>query len=121
MKDTDLNAIVVTLGDDDVVDPTNTRLDAAILDQVVAGKFHDKDHAYVCVHQDREWTVGIAVANERGYTPVGGSPTFASHDEGTRFCRGMNKHIGLTEDAVDAIIISTMGGVHFERGLYARH
>lgn len=95
-------------------DPTHNNLSAAILDQKVAGVFEGKDYAYVPVVAERGWSIGIAVANERGYNPIDGH-TFPSHEQARTFCDGMNKHIGLPMDHASDIVVSTMGG-HSYRG-----
>src|SRR5262245_441599 len=89
------------------MDITNTNLEAALLDQNVAGAFWDKKYAYVAVYNDG-WTLGVAVANEAGYNQI--SKIVPDEGEARRWARGLNKHIGLTEDDEVAIIASTMGG-----------
>jgi hypothetical protein len=89
-----------------MTDITDTHLEAAFLDQKVAGIFHDKAYAFVAIH---DGTLGVAVANERGYCPITG-PSISSYDEAKTWAKSLNKHIGLSEDDAALIVISTMGG-----------
>jgi hypothetical protein len=97
-----------------MTDITGTNLEAALLDQQVAGTFHDKDYAYVVVTAKGEsgFALGIAVANEQGYNPIDGR-TFEKEDEARDWANGLNAHIGLDLDTAWAIICSTMGGRRF--------
>jgi hypothetical protein len=97
------------------VDPTNGSLEAALLDQKVAGMYDTKEYAYVAVTRDgkndKPFGVGIAVLDEPGYTPIdGGLFQFDKYDEASAFAAGMNKHIGLNENAAVRIVASTMMG-----------
>jgi hypothetical protein len=93
-----------------MTDITNTNLEAAIIDQKVAGTFWEKLYAYVAVIDEKEgWALGVAVANEKGYSPIGGK-TFKWKVEAQELADGLNQHIGLTRDQVAQIVISTMGG-----------
>lgn len=92
-----------------MTDITSTHLEAAIIDQTVAGSFGDKPYAYTAVLFDGGWQLGIAVANEQGYNPVGGK-TFDTQSEADKWAKGLNEHIGLSAERVASIIISTMGG-----------
>lgn len=99
------------------IDPTNRRLDAALLDQTVAGMLAGRDYAYVPVVADGDrWGAGIAVANESGFHPIA-SEAFLWDDltPCEEFCDGMNAHIGLSEDRATEIVISTMGGRSYRR------
>jgi len=98
---------------DALPDPTHNNLDAALLDQKVAGVFQGKDYAYVPVVTERGWEAGIAVANEDGYNPIDGFRSFPDQDTARAFCNGMNKHIGLPMDHATGIIVSTMGGYSY--------
>ena len=94
-------------------DPTHTSLEAAFLDQKVAGQFHGMDYVYVPSLMDNGmWCVGIAVANEDGHYPIRGSSEFEfdRFDLCVIFCHGMNRHIRVPLDHVAEIIASTMGG-----------
>jgi len=94
-----------------MTDPTNRSLEAALLDQKVAGMFHGKQFAYVPIHRDegKAWGIGIAVANERGYHAVdGGLFQYESRVEADVFCDGMNRHIGLSQQQALMIIASSM-------------
>jgi hypothetical protein len=94
-------------------DITSKYLEAAILDQVVAGTF-TKPYAFVAVvAAPRGWALGVAVANERGYTPT--AKTFDSEAEAREWAQGLNEHIGWSDDEVMRIVISTMGGMPYER------
>jgi hypothetical protein len=91
-----------------MTDITSKSLEAALLDQSVAGAFFDKTYAYNAVYNNG-WQLGVAVANERGYHPIAGK-TFEDQAEAKEWADGLNAHIGLTKDAIARIIISTMGG-----------
>jgi hypothetical protein len=93
-------------------DITSTHLEAAIIDQTVAGEFAGKTYAFVAVALGRKgggYQLGVAVANEAGFNPINGK-TFDRYDEAKRWASELNKHIGLSEDAGLDIISSTMGG-----------
>lgn len=99
------------------MDPTNHNLNAAILDQVVAGSFPPGTaYAFVAILRDdlpRQWGLGIAVANESGYNPVSAEATEFSWDyykDADEFAKGMNRHIGIDWKQEAEIIASTMGG-----------
>lgn len=98
-------------------DPTHGNLEAALLDQKIAGLFVGKDYAYAPVMQDNgKWGIGIAVANEQGYSPVLGSKfEWSDYREASRFCDGMNGHIGLPRDHAASLIASTMDGMGYSR------
>ena len=92
-----------------MTDITSTHLDAALIDQIVAGAFPDKPYAFVAVViKTDEWQLGVAVANESGYNPI--AKTFATWTEAKKWADALNAHIGRDEDSVLAIIASTMGG-----------
>ena len=90
------------------MDITNTHLEAAIIDQKVAGEFAGKVYAFVAVTCKDGYQLGVAVANEAGYNPIQGK-TFDRYEEAKRWASELNKHIGLGEEAFD-IIGSTMRG-----------
>jgi hypothetical protein len=92
-----------------VTDITTTHLEAAILDQTVAGAFPDKSYAFVAVIAGNAWQLGVAVANEPGYAPIEGK-TFANKAEADEWASGLNRHIGLSDDDRIEIICSTMRG-----------
>lgn len=92
------------------IDPTQRSLEAAILDQTVAGTFEDKPYAYAAVLNQgsgKMWAIGIAVEDEAGYNPVAGFE-FDTQAEVDAFVDGMNKHIGLTKLKATEIIASSM-------------
>ena len=91
-----------------MTDITNTHLEAAILDQKVAGEFQGKVYAFVGVINDG-YQLGVAVANEQGYSPIEGKK-FDSYDEAKQWAKELNEHIGLSYDAALDIIGSTMFG-----------
>jgi hypothetical protein len=95
-----------------MTDITNTHLEAALIDQNVAGAFADKAYAFVAVVERKGWQLGVAVANERGYHPIAGK-TFSDQADAKEWADGLNRHIGRTDDDVASIVISTMGGVPF--------
>lgn len=91
-----------------MTDITNTNLEAAFLDQKVAGLFRDKSYAFIAVCGD-DWSLGIAVEGERGYNPIDGK-SFPTQAEAREWADGLNEHIGLTSDRVGDIITSTLRG-----------
>lgn len=90
-------------------DITTTHLEAALIDQKVAGAFQGKAYAFIAVYYDSGWKLGIAVANERGYNIVNGK-RFATEAEAREWARSLNRHICLSPDQEAAIVVSTMGG-----------
>lgn len=94
-------------------DPTHSNLSLALLDQMVAGQMRDKTYAYVATLEKDKWGLGIAVANEPGYSLIKGVVSYADHAKAHEIASGMNEHIGLSADAVCEIIASTMGGRYF--------
>lgn len=90
-------------------DITTTHLEAAIIDQQVAGAFRDSTYAFVAVYGEDGWQLGVAVANESGYSPIVGK-TFSDQGEAKRWADGLNAHIGLTDLSAAQIVASTMGG-----------
>jgi hypothetical protein len=93
-------------------DFTSVNLEAALLDQIVAGRF-TKPYCFVAVVADPGWRLGVAVANERGYTPT--AKTFDNELEAREWAQGLNEHIGLSDDQAIRIVVSTMGGQPYER------
>jgi hypothetical protein len=91
------------------IDPTHNSLDAAILDQKVAGLMGDDAYAYVKVTGEgaKPWAIGIAVEHEAGYSPISGME-FATEAEADAFVDGMNRHIGLDARRAMEIVCSTM-------------
>lgn len=96
---------------DMAADPTNHRLEYALLDQKVAGAFHGKEYAYVAIMRaaGKPWGVGIAVEDESGFSPVNG-PNLEWDNSAAAdvFCVGMNRHIGLHPHRATEIIASSM-------------
>ena len=92
-------------------DITSKYLEAAILDQIVAGTF-TKPYAFVAVAADRGYILGVAVANERGYNPT--AKTFDTELEAREWAQGLNEHIGWSDDEIARIVISTMGGERYD-------
>jgi len=90
-------------------DITSRNLEAAILDQKVAGTFRDKRYAFVTVLADDGWQLGVAVEDEPGYSPITGK-TFQDRAAAREWADGLNQHIGLTTHAAQNIVISTMRG-----------
>jgi hypothetical protein len=92
-------------------DPTHNWLEAAILDQAIAGLFGNKAYAFVAVLRSgpKPWGVGVAVVEERGYHPIDTEIfSFAKREEAEDFCDGMNRHIGLSRLGTVRIIASSM-------------
>lgn len=93
-----------------MTDITTTHLEAAFIDQNIAGALHGQTYAFVAVYMSgTEWQLGVAVANEHGYNPIAGK-TFAHQAEAKQWADGLNEHIGLSEIEALDIITSTMGG-----------
>lgn len=95
-------------------DITSTHLEAAILDQKVAGVFRGKRYAFAVVTTDGKedtgmWALGVAVQGEQGYNPIEGK-TFDVHGDAQQWADGLNKHIGHTPRDVIEIITTTMQG-----------
>jgi len=90
-------------------DFTNGNLEAALLDQKVAGMYSGKTYCFVAVVAKGGWQLGVAAANERGYTPIRGK-TFDNEKEARAWAQGLNEHIGHTDDEAVRIVVSTMGG-----------
>ena len=88
---------------------TNEHLDAAIIDQKVAGEFQGKVYAFAAIVDANGYGLGVAVANENGYSPIQGK-TFNNYDEAKRWARELNAHIGLSQDEALDIVGSTMRG-----------
>lgn len=89
-------------------DITSTNLEAAILDQKVAGVFRDKRYAFVSVPaNDGWWALGIAVQDEQGYNPIDGKK-FATRDEAYQWADSLNEHIGHKPNDIARIVASTM-------------
>lgn len=102
-------------------DITQTNLEAAIIDQVVAGQFTGLTYAYipvVVIGDGGGWQLGVAVANERGYSPVIGK-TFDTQLEAKEWADGLNEHVGIDRNTAAFIIISTMGGKSFVKEVSA--
>ena len=94
---------------------TQRDLEAAFLDQTVAGMFGSTPYAYVVVgNDDGTYRLGVAVANEDGYNLISGK-NFDSQSEAGEWAADLNRHIGLTDSEVASIIISTMGGMRHTR------
>lgn len=94
----------------DVKDPTTTNLGYALLDQKVAAAFAEQSYAYVPVRgEEKQWTIGIAVEDQRGYSPLFGPDLqWDDYDEASDFCIGMNLHLGLKDEDATRIIASTL-------------
>lgn len=90
-----------------MTDITTLNLEAAILDQKVAGEFRGKLYAFVAVQRRGAWILGVIVENENGYNPIDGK-TFATREEALEWSNGLNEHLALSHDAVTDITISTM-------------
>jgi hypothetical protein len=95
-----------------MTDITSKYLEAALIDQNVAGAFFDRRYAFVAVYNEG-WKLGVAVANESGYNPIDGK-TFKDQGEANEWADGLNAHIGLDKHAALQIIGSTMGGNRVE-------
>jgi hypothetical protein len=88
-------------------DITSTNLEAAIIDQKVAGAFRGKAYAFVAVTTEDGYQLGVAVEDEPGYSPIDGK-TFSEHAEAKQWASGLNRHIGLSPERTVAIVMTTM-------------
>lgn len=89
-------------------DITNTHLEAAFIDQNVAGWFPNQRYAFIAVHKEGGgWQLGVAVEDEPGYNPIAGK-TFTTHREADEWATALNEHIGLSADEALLIIVTTM-------------
>ncbi len=89
---------------------TQEHLEAAIIDQMVAGSFTGQTYAYVPVlaeSKSRCWQLGLAFRDERGYHPIDGK-LFRTRSEAEDWADGLNKHIGLHPVDVHYIVNSSM-------------
>ena len=77
-------------------DITSKYLEAALLDQSIAGAFQGKPYAHIAVCTNRGWVLGVAVANERGYNST--NKKFETEKDAKEWADGLNEHIGLTKD-----------------------
>jgi hypothetical protein len=89
-----------------VTDITNQHLEAALIDQSVAGAFNGKLYAFVAVSSNG-YGLGVAVFEEQGYNPVGGK-SFTTYGEAKEWADGLNAHMGLSKKAALDIVSSTM-------------
>lgn len=96
------------------------------LEQDYESRFGDKLWCYAAVIldepvEDDQWGLGIAVADEPGYDPIGGSYAHAStYEEMMDHADDLNlqRSIGRTQAAI--IIASTMGGRRVKKPLERR-
>jgi hypothetical protein len=91
-----------------MTDITNMHLEAAIIDQKVAGVFPDKAYAFIAT-VGNGYQLGVVIANEPGFNPIAGK-AFVHYREAEQWAEGLNKHIGLSKNEVTDIIGSTMRG-----------
>ena len=92
------------------IDPTQRSLEAAILDQKIAGKFDDKPYAYVPVISEgpKQWEIGIAVKHEQATAQSRAASNSTSTRKLMHSSDGMNMHIGLDPARAMKIIASSM-------------
>jgi hypothetical protein len=88
---------------------TSKYLEAAIIDQVVAGHYSGRAYAFVAVIHEEKYALGVAVANEPGYAPVFGK-VFDTDAEAKEWATGLNEHIGRDLRDVASVVASTMFG-----------
>lgn len=95
------------------MDITSEHLDAAVIDQAVAGEFSGKRYAFIAARKQDAHILGVAVADEVGWSPVEGKQ-FGSRDAAQDWADRLNTHIGLTTNEAVKIITSSMfkGFVH---------
>lgn len=90
------------------MDITTNNLEAAILDQKVAGALQGKRYAFIAVlNGDGAWSLGVAVQNEGGYHPIDGK-TFADMAQAREWANGLNEHIGHDHRSAAEIVASSM-------------
>lgn len=87
---------------------TSQFLEAALIDQIVAGSFSEKVYAFASVPEPGGWVLGVVVANESGYFPVRGK-VFKTSTECEYWAEGLNAHIGRSPESVMSIVGSSMG------------
>ena len=90
-----------------MTDITTTNLEAAILDQKVAGEFRGKRYCFIATRHGDQYILGVAVQGERGYNPIRGK-AFITQAQATEWANGLNEHLGLTVEQATSIVISTM-------------
>lgn len=86
---------------------TSEHLEAAIIDQTVAGQFAGQRYAFLTLGCNNGFELAVAVADQCGYNPIAGK-TFDSQGEAKIWADGLNRHIGLTDEDALKIILSTM-------------
>jgi hypothetical protein len=87
---------------------TSKYLEAALIDQIVAGQFSGLVYAFASVPEPGGWVLGVVVANEKGYSPVRGK-VFTTSTECEYWVEGLNAHIGRSPESVMSIVGSSMG------------
>lgn len=90
-----------------MTDITTLNLDAAILDQKVAGEFQGKRYCFIATQHGDQYILGVAVQGERGYNPIRGK-AFGTQAKAAEWANGLNEHLGLTAEQATDIVISTM-------------
>ena len=95
-----------------MTDITSLDLEAALLDQLVAGMAQGKVYCFVAVvGYPKGWKLGVAFANEQGY--IATTKDFKTEAEARDYAERMNQHIGRSDDECMRIVISTMGGQRY--------
>lgn len=95
-----------------MTDITSMNIEAAIIDQKVAGEFRGKRYAFAPVAAKGRkigefWMLGVAVENEAGYSPIEGR-YFADREEAREWADGLNRHIGHDIHSAFEIICSSI-------------
>lgn len=88
-------------------DITDGNLEAAIMDQKVAGAFAGKRYAFLTYELAKGFGLGVAVHNEAGFYAIAGKE-FPSREAADAWADGLNRHIGLTHTEQQEIILSSM-------------
>jgi len=97
-----------------MTDITSLDLQAAFLDQEVAGMARGRAYCFVAVvGYPKGWKLGVAFANEQGY--IATTKDFKTEAEARDYAERMNQHIGRSDDECMRIVISTMGGQRYRR------
>ena len=86
---------------------TSRYLEAALIDQIVAGQFANKKYAFVATVAFGHYGLGVSVANEEGFSPIAGKE-FTSYDEAKQWASELNAHIGREPREAMDIIGSSM-------------
>lgn len=91
----------------EIRDITEGNLEAAIVDQKVAGAFAGKRYAFLTYELAKGFALGVAVQGEAGFYAIAGK-SFETREAADVWSDGLNRHIGLTHTEQQEIILSSM-------------